>query len=260
MTLAHDMTGDAGSTAPDVVLLHSTVCDRRMWEPQWHALADAGHRVVRADFRAFGGTPPSNVPYRDADDVIALMDALGIERAALVGSSYGGRIALEIAARDPTRVSALALLCAGLPGQEESEEVAAFERREVELVEDGDVADAAAFSARTWLGPEADPATLAAVTRMQLEAYELQLSADYHGYEGTGDFDPTALRAVTAPALVVSGAHDMPDFRRSAARLADLLPTACHRELPWAGHLPSLERPDEITGLLLRHIALIDRA
>lgn len=86
MTLSHDVAGHG----PVVVLLHSSVCDRRMWDDQWKALTDAGHRVVRCDFRGFGDTPAEAVhPYRDADDVLALLDTLGVGRAALVGASFG---------------------------------------------------------------------------------------------------------------------------------------------------------------------------
>jgi len=56
--------------------------------------------------------------------------------------------------------------------------------------------------------------------------------------------------AVRARCLAVPGAHDLPDFRQIAARLPELLPAARHRELPWAGHLPSLKRPAETTTLL----------
>ena len=87
------------------MLVHSTVCDRRMWDPQWPVLAEAGYRVVRGDFRGFGDTPAADRPYTDAGDVRDLMDALDIAQAALIGSSYGGTVSVEIAARWPDRVT-----------------------------------------------------------------------------------------------------------------------------------------------------------
>ncbi|MEU9603186.1 alpha/beta hydrolase [Streptomyces sp. NPDC048057] len=260
MTLAHDLAGPSDSTR-NVVLLHSTVCDRRMWDAQLPALVAAGCRVVRGDFRGYGETTYASAPHAaagaavdvvdDAADVLALMDAVGMARAVLIGASYGGRTALEIALRAPERVTGLALLCPGtLPGAPESAELTAFEEREVELVQYGDLDEAAALSARTFLGPEADPTTLAAVAAMQLNAYEVQLaSADE--YSAAGDFDVAALADVSVPALVVSGAHDLVDFRTAARQAAAALPGARHRELSWAGHLPSLERPAEVTGLLV---------
>ncbi|MGH3235801.1 MAG: alpha/beta fold hydrolase, partial [Streptosporangiaceae bacterium] len=62
------------------------------------------------------------------------------------------------------------------------------------------------------------------------------------------------LRAITAPSLVISGAKDLPDFRLIAARLAALLPGARSVELSWAGHLPTLARPQELSGMLTAYL------
>ena len=103
--------------ASALVLLHSTVCDRRMWDPQWPVLADAGYRVVRCDFRGYGEMPVPQCPHDDAGDVLDLAGELGVGPVAVAGASYGGKVALEIAARWPQQVTALALVCAGMPGQ-----------------------------------------------------------------------------------------------------------------------------------------------
>ncbi|MFW5417888.1 alpha/beta fold hydrolase [Nocardiopsis sp. CNT-189] len=244
MVISHDVDGDG----PAVVLLHSGVCDRRMWDAQWPALVGAGHRVVRPDFRGFGGTPAPDRPYGDAEDVLDLLDRLGIARAALVGSSYGGQVALEVAARWPDRVSALALLCSAFPGHEPSAELASVGEREEALLDAGDIAGATELMVETWLGPEAGESAREAVRRMQRHAFEVQASAAEEFEPEEAEVDPAAVRA---PCLAVSGAHDLPDFRRSAARLPDLIAGAEHVELPWAGHLPGLERPSEVAELLV---------
>ncbi|MFP8943958.1 alpha/beta fold hydrolase [Streptomyces fenghuangensis] len=254
--LSHDTAGApfgdglSGDGTP-LVLLHSSVCDRRMWDPQWAPLAEAGHRMVRCDFRGHGDTPAPTAPYRDTDDVRALLDALGIGRATLVASSYGGRVALEFAARWPDRVAAMALLCPGMPGHEPGPELTAFDAREEALFEAGDLAAAVELNVDTWLGPEAGEAAREKVRRMQRHAFEVQTAAEEEWGE-IGELPEPALdlSAVTAPVLAVSGAHDLADFRTIAARLARLLPRARHLELPWAGHLPGLERPQETTALL----------
>ncbi len=84
-----------------LVLLHSTVCDRRMGDPQWPVLADAGYPGARCDFRGFGETPVPQGPHNDADDVLDILDELGIGPVAVVGACYGGKVAQEIAARWP---------------------------------------------------------------------------------------------------------------------------------------------------------------
>ncbi len=237
---------DAAGAGPALVLLHSAVCDRRMWDPQWPVLADAGYRVVRCDFRGFGATPVPPGPHNDAEDVLDLVGELGLGPVAVVGASYGGRVALEIAARWPRQVTALALVCAGMPGHEPGDALRAFGQREEDLIEAGDIAGAVELNVATWLGPEAGEAARERVRLMQQHAFEVQLAAP--------EVEPTEvavdLRAITAPSLVVSGGKDLPDFRLIAARLAGLLPGARLAELPWAGHLPTLERPDELSQLL----------
>jgi pimeloyl-ACP methyl ester carboxylesterase len=238
---------DAAGSGPGLMLLHSTVCDRRMWDPQWPILANAGFRVVRCDFRGFGDTPVPQAPWNDAEDVLDLAGELGLGPVAVVGASYGGKVALEIAARWPRQVTALALVSAVMPGHEPSDALRGFGRREGELIEAGDVAGAVELNVDTWLGPAADEATRELVRLMQRHAFEVQMAAaeEYEPAEVAVDLD-----AITAPSLLVSGAMDLPDFPLIAAELAGLLPDARLVELPWAGHLPTLERPDEMTQLL----------
>ncbi|CAL9593641.1 2-succinyl-6-hydroxy-2,4-cyclohexadiene-1-carboxylate synthase [Streptomyces sp. enrichment culture] len=244
MTLSHDVAGDG----PVLVLLHSGVCDRRMWDAQWSALIEAGYRLVRCDLRGFGETPAPDRPHSDSEDVLALLNSLGLTRVALVGSSYGGQVALEVAARWPDRVSALGLLCPALPDHEPSAELRALGEREEALLDAGDIIGATELMVDTWLGPDADESARAAVRRMQRHAFEAQSAAD-------DEFEPVEtavdLTAIHAPCLVLSGAHDLADFREIAARLPHLLANADHVELPWAGHLPSLERPSAVTDLLV---------
>ncbi|MFI6642475.1 alpha/beta fold hydrolase [Streptomyces sp. NPDC050504] len=245
MTISCDVTGDG----PALVLLHSGVCDRRMWDAQRPDLVDAGFRVVRCDFRGFGQTPPADRPYSNADDVLTLLDSLGIERAALVGASYGGQVALEVAALRPGLVERLVLVCSALPGHEPSDELEALDERENALLDAGDVAGAVELMVDTWLGPDADQSARAAVREMQRLAFDVQLAADdVDSLEAEVEVDLTEVRA---PCLALSGRHDLADFREIAAQLPAVLADARHVELPWAGHLPSLERPSEFTALLV---------
>ncbi|MQA02695.1 MAG: alpha/beta fold hydrolase [Streptosporangiales bacterium] len=243
MGLAHDVAG----SGPALLLLHSAVCDRRMWEPQWPALVAAGYRVVRADLRGFGETPVADRPYSNAEDVVELLRALGYDEVAVVGSSFGGRVALEVAARWPHLVPAMVLLCAGRPGQVPGPALRSFGECEDALLGAGDVAGAVELNVSTFVGPDADGPTRDRVRLIQRHAFDVQLAAVAPQSSTEAAVD---LAAVTASCLAVSGGRDLPDFRQVAADLAGLLPHAEHRELPWAGHLPSLERPAEVTDLV----------
>lgn len=246
VTIAHDSAGDG----PAVVLLHAGVCDRRMWDLQWPVLVEVGYRVVRCDFRGFGDSPAAAESYTDAEDVRDLMDARGIERAALIGSSHGGRVAVEVAAQWPGRVTAMVLICAGFPGHQPGPELRAFGEREDALIEAGDIAAAVDLNVATWLGPAASPLVVEKVRQMQRRAFDLQLAGE--GGPARAEID---LSAVVAPCLAISGGHDLPDFRQIAASLPGRFAEARHVELPWAGHLPSLERPAEVMPMLFGFLA-----
>jgi 3-oxoadipate enol-lactonase len=246
MLLAHDTTG----SGPAVLLLHSGVTDRRMWDPLVPALSHA-FRVVRPDLRGFGESPLPAEEYADADDLDALLDHLGITDAAVVGSSFGGRVALELATLHPGRVSSLVLLCAALRGVEPTADAAAFGEEEDRLLEAGDVEGAVDLNVRTWLGPEASEETRALVARMQRRAFEVQLEADARGPGPQPRRVEVDLARIAVPTLVVSGAKDLELFRRTAAVLAGGVRGAEAVELGWAGHLPSLERPDAVLAMLL---------
>ena len=134
------------------------------------------------------------------------------------------------------------------PGTSPAPELRAFAEREEALLDSGDVAGATELNADTWLGPHADAATRDKVRAMQRHAFEVQLAASPE----TGPLpEEYELSAITAPSLLVSGAHDLPDFGSIAADLATRLPGARLIELDWAGHLPSLERPDVVNAILI---------
>src|SRR3954471_20601853 len=87
----------------------------------------------------FGDSPMADRPYGDAGDVMDLLDHLGIERAALVGASHGGQVALEIAATRPDAVTARVLLCSALPGHEPGAALRSFAEQEEALFDAGDL-------------------------------------------------------------------------------------------------------------------------
>jgi 3-oxoadipate enol-lactonase len=251
MTLSHDLTG----TGPTVVLLHSSIADRRMWQPQVPVLLDAGYQVLSCDFRGYGETPMAQT-YSDAEDVRDLLDELAVPAAVVVGSSFGGRVAQEIAVRWPDRVSGLVLLCPGMTAARPSPELMDFAEREDSLLAIGDIDGAADLNVATWLGPEADDHTRTAVRSMQRHAFEVQVA---FGPEAGPSSTPVDVSTIDAPTLVVSGAHDLQDFRAIAAFLASKIPGARHVELSWAGHLPSLERPGDVNELLVDFLSADSR-
>jgi 3-oxoadipate enol-lactonase len=103
--LPHDELG----SGPALVLLHAGVADRSMWADHLRPLADAGYRAVAPELPGFGEVPLPEGKYAPWADVLRTMDELAIERAALVGNSFGADVALRVALVAPDRVSALVL-------------------------------------------------------------------------------------------------------------------------------------------------------
>ncbi|MEO3792402.1 alpha/beta hydrolase [Nonomuraea sp. B10E15] len=244
MTIWHDERG----TGEPVVLLHSTAADSGMWDAQWEALSER-FRVIKVDFRGYGRSPyRADGPYSDSGDVARLLAALEISRAALVSSSGAGRVALELAAAGLADRLVLLNPMADLPP---TADLRAYWDEEERLLEEGDAQGAAELNARTLLGPEASPEAWDRLVAMQRHAFEVQLAADPEPEQVEGEL---SARAIDVPALVVAGAHDLPYFTASARHLAAELPRARLVELEWAGHLPALERPEEISALLLDYL------
>lgn len=105
---------------PLVVLIHGMALDHRMFDPQLAALAGS-YRILTWDLRGHGQSQPAGAPFtiaRAVGDLLAILDQIGVRRAALVGHSLGGIIAQELALRVPDRVTAVAAYgcsCTTLP-------------------------------------------------------------------------------------------------------------------------------------------------
>lgn len=253
MTALHSRVDGAG---PTIVLLHAGVADSRMWDPQVAALSRA-HTVVRCDLRGFGRSALSpGVVSCDAEDVLGLLDELEVEvgRFSLVGASYGGQVALQVASAVPDRVERLVLLAPAADLVEPDASLESLWAEEGRLVDAGDLDAATELNVDAWLGPEADDEARASVRRMQREALAQQVAA--------GDVEsrdlPVHLDRLVMPTFVFVGAHDFEFFRTIARELVARLPSARLVELPWAGHLPTVERPEEGTRLLLDALADTD--
>ncbi len=251
--LAYDDTGDG----TPVLLLHAGIADRRMWREQVPALATR-HRVITVDLRGYGDSELPTDPFAHHDDVVGLLDALGLPRAALVGCSFGGAVALDTAFAYPDRVDALALFGTAVSGSEWSDEANDLWDDLVGETDPEDFAATAAGEVRFWVvGParrpeDVDPELIRFAEEMDRRALaaELALSA-----VDVAELDPPAIERLgelRVPVLVAAGAADVPDIGRLADRIAAEVPGAVRLpDVPDAGHLLPLERPDAVNGALL---------
>lgn len=246
--LPHDEAGGG----PAVVLLHAGIADRTMWSEHLEPLAQAGYRALALDLSGFGEAPVAAGEQAPWIDVLATMDSLGVHEAVLVGNSFGGAVALRVAAIAPERVSALALISAPAPGVEPSPELEAAFASEEQALERGDLDEAVAAVVETWTLPDAPADLLERVAVMQRRAYEQQADAEApaEAEDPVGE-DAEVLQRVSVRTLVAVGEHDRPEFREGAALLARALPAARLEIIEGAGHLAPLETPERFRQLLL---------
>ncbi len=118
--LTFDVDDSGPSDGPAVVLLHGWPQDRTSWHRVAPGLVDAGMRVLAPDLRGYspGAAPPHHHDYAIevlVEDVTALLDAAGVERAHVVGHDWGGALAWAVAARRPERVASLTVLSTPSP-------------------------------------------------------------------------------------------------------------------------------------------------
>lgn len=242
---------------PPVVLLHAGIVDLRAWDPFVPHLLAAGHRAVRFDARAWGQSTTEDVAYSNRADVVAVMNGLGIDRAALIGNSRGGQIAFDAAIEFPDRVVAVVGVGAGLGGFEghlTPDEIALLDEME-RLEEEGSNVEAiVAVNVRAWVdGPGAAPGRAPAWIADQVRATSIQLAAADHVFGRPIVLEPRAaqrLGELRCPVLAIAGALDISDVAETASHLAEHAPDARSVILPDVAHLIGMERPAELAALV----------
>jgi 3-oxoadipate enol-lactonase len=241
---------------PPIVLLHAGVVDSRVWEPFVPRLTDAGYRTIRYDARGFGHSLTEDIEFSRVDDLLAVVDAFGVERAALVGNSQGGMIALDFAVSHPDRAAALVQLASGIGGLDVpmSPRDEALEQRYEEIDAAGDIQALTDFELALWgAGVEQPverlPAELRGFLRPMIEA------ANEGRPRGRQvPLDPPAaerLDRLTMPVLFVHGAFDFSYVETFGRHLEANVPNARLVVMPGVAHLVAAEAPDETARLVL---------
>lgn len=256
--LSYDVAGDPAR--PAVLFVHAGVATRAMWDPQFDDLA-RDHYVIRYDTRGYGESPGDDVAFADRHDLIAVLDAVGVTSACLVGCSRGGRIALDAALDAPARVTGLVTIGSTPGGQEEG----GATDRELEMLADmraaaeaEDIDAIVRTEVAFWdLGPsrevdDVDPEFLQ-------RAIELNVGAAHWDFAGLDQpLDPPAvarLHEIAVPALVVVGDLDVTESKLGYELLMAGMPQAEGLRFPDSAHLPSVERAEQFTSDLRAWLA-----
>ena len=250
MELAFD---DAGA-GPCVVLIHGHPFDRSLWQPQAEVLATE-FRVVVPDLRGFGASPvtPYLVTLREyAEDVEELLARLGIERAAVVGLSMGGLVAMDLATTHPESWWALGLVTT--TAQPVTPQEQAVRRERADLVERDGMQVLLDYMHTGLYGPRATPEMRSRVDAMMARAPVAGAAAALRGRAERPDYRPR-LRELGIPTFVCTGSED-PWSNETVT--AEIFAHLRHPELlvvEGAGHLPNREADDVFTPSLMEFLA-----
>lgn len=247
-TIAYDC---AGSYGPPVIFIHGVGSDRRVWSEQIDYFGRQ-RLALAVDLRGHGESAvPAGTIDRPAfaSDIVAMLDALGIDAAHLVGLSMGGVVALETYRLHPERVLSLVLAdtFAAFPGFEEAQA-----RREQD-VGSMSMQQIAEERIPACLRPQPDPARLRSAVE-QMAAKDKRVYLESSTATWSPDFR-SILPGINVPVLVLWGEYDTVTPRHLSEELAEGIPGARLVVLPDAGHISNLDNPSAFNRAVAEFLA-----
>jgi pimeloyl-ACP methyl ester carboxylesterase len=249
-----DMAFDDCGAGPALLLVHGFPLNRKMWQSQLLPLAGAGYRVIAPDLRGFGSSdaPPGGYSMDGfADDLIALLDALQIERAAVGGMSMGGYILLDLLERYPGRVSAACFIATKSSADDEEGRA-----RRSALAAQAERLGANPIIknfAELLFAPEtmhSNPSLIAQVTSWMRSTPPCALAGGLLAMRDRKDYTPL-LPGFGQPALVIAGSEDLSGSRTAVELFQAGLRSCQSRLISGAGHMVNMEKPGEFNETLL---------
>jgi 3-oxoadipate enol-lactonase len=239
---------------PPILFNHSILTTSAIWHRQAVQLAAGGWRVLCLDTRGHGRSDAPAGPYTIdnlAADDIAVLDAVGAPRAHVVGVSLGGMTGFGLGSHHSDRLLSLCIVAARADAPPPF--AAAWNDR-IALVEREGIAPLAQPTAARWCGQaflDGHPAVAEALQRCILETSPAGFVGCARAIQGLAYRD--VINRITVPLTLVIGTQD--ELLLQPMRdLAAALPGSKFAEINGAGHLPQIDRPEEMDAVLMRHL------
>lgn len=247
---------DTGGDLPAVVMSHGFLMDHEMFAPQVEVLRDR-YRVITWDLRHHGQTHSAEEPFSIWDavnDLVAILDSLGVDRATMCGFSFGGWISTRFALAHPGRTSALVVLDS-YERMEDPETRASYLAFKDVVVSQGFNDEIVETFRGLLFHPEFDSSVWVGKWRGRSP---LSRGYVYDAMFGRDDINDR-LGEITCPALVVHGeanpANPAEVSEELVRRLGNARPLVV---VPGAGHTSNLEQPAAVNAALLAFLAVVD--
>jgi pimeloyl-ACP methyl ester carboxylesterase len=248
---------ETGSGSP-LVMIHGGLLNGRSWDLQVDAFA-GDYRVVRYDARHHGRSRSEPGEFSNFEDLRAVLDGLGIEKALMVGLSLGGRTAIDFAITYPERVTALILVSPGASGFELHS--AAFAQHSQEFVrsfQEGIDAGIEYFLRWTVDGPTRSSSAVDASVRDKVRKMALDWVVKQSPQNVLKEIEPPAIgrfNAILAPTLVVVGEVDQPYYRELADMVVTNAQNAEVAVIPASAHMVNMEAPQAFNDAVRTFLA-----
>ena len=238
-----------------MVMIHDGLVHRVGWDHQFKYFSST-NRCVRYDRRGFGRSPKAEVQYSDIEDLNRVFETLGIEKAALMGSSAGSRLAIDFTLKYPEKVAMLVLsgpVVSGLPftnhfytrGGHRGTDIVAGSEKYLDYWVDDDPYEmwSGSTDAKKWVKEilHANPHNAVPV--------------DNRYYKGPERPAIKFLNEIKVPAIIIVGEDDIPDVHAHAGAIEAGIPNAKRVIVNNAGHLVAMEQPDIFNNLIVTTIA-----
>jgi 3-oxoadipate enol-lactonase len=232
-----------------------------MWDDQFDEFARQ-YRVIRFDVRNHGlskGIPDTFPHY---EDLRKLFDHLGLDKAAVLGLSLGGRIAIDFDIVHPDRVSAMVLAAPGTSGFQFTSEVSKRNNERMQKAfSEGDIDTAIEYFQRSWTdGPSREPDEVDPTVREKVRCLALGTIRGWESQSVMTELDPPAidrLGKIRTPTLAVMGDLDMPGIHTIVDRIMRNVPGAEEVVIPGTAHMLNMEKPEEFNRAVLDFLSRI---
>ncbi len=239
-----------------LLLIHAGVGDSRMWDSQFEALSKT-HFVIRCDLRGFGQSDMQPGTFSYYEDISALLNYLNVEKASLIGISFGGYVAIDFSLAYPEKVKSLILGSPALGGYKfKTEEVLAFFEVENEALEHGDLAKATELNLKMWVdGPNRTIEEVRDKMREQVREMQMNIfSQPEVDKVEEKELSPPAvdrLQELAMPLLIIIGDNDVKEFQMISNFIAKSVKKVKKFVISEAAHLPNMEKPDKFNRIVI---------
>jgi pimeloyl-ACP methyl ester carboxylesterase len=240
-----------GQGRPLVLIGGGASLDRRAWDEQF-AEFSKHYKVIRYDIRGIGKSSKPTAPFSHSRDLFRLLKFLGIDKAALVGLSFGSAIAIDFTLEHPEMVSALVAAAPGLSSSK-AENLQAVTALASVAAQEGD-AHAIELIVDSMLPQSQENIPARQKVQEILSDNTHVFHSDFALISLWQPVEPPAieiLSEITTPTLLLIGDRDFPDIQANAEKLGTSVASAKKIVIPGAGHIVNLEKPAEFNRAVL---------